>query len=354
MFGQVVWYAMGGHRGLLALDLLMLVFLLGILVAYINAISGFLWETPFSTRSHVLDALLLVAIMGPLSSVPHMGYLSRASALGLIVLAMTFTVISIYGLLEQQQQQQQQQQQSTLWQSLRWTPLHGLWGISQWFGSVVFSFGITPLTYNFRSSMANPDQMVSAAAYSLTAVALAYIVLGICFWALFPTTLNGDLLTVLPTREDATNNGALWWTTLTRLAMVLVGLTTVPLLVVPCGELVEGKLLPTSSLHEHPKRRIVFRCGICLFAVGISLYVPGFVDVLSFVGCCCVACLGFCIPPLLHVLLAWTHRPPTTAKSAAMLLLDCLMLAWGVFATVVSTTYTFRQVSTATGVVIGK
>jgi hypothetical protein len=248
-----------------------LVFLLGILITYINAISAFLWDTPLSTRSHVLDALLLVAIMGPLSSVPHMGYLSRASALGLVVLAMTFTVIGIYGILsfEQHQQQKHQQQEESIkfWDSLTWTPLHGLFGISQWFGSVVFSFGITPLTYNFRSSMANPDQMVTAAAYSLTAVALAYIVLGIFFWALFPTILNGDLLTVLPTttrqQEDTTttsNNGAqLWWTTLTRLAMVLVGLTTVPLLVVPCGELVEGKLLPNSSLLQQQRARICRR-----------------------------------------------------------------------------------------------
>ncbi|CAB9509778.1 amino acid [Seminavis robusta] len=328
MFGQVVWYALG-KKGLFALDLLMLLFLLGILIAYINAMRSFLRDTPLSTQSPLLDALLLVAIMGPLSSVPHMGYLSKASALGLVVLAATFVVIGIYGV-------QQQQQQST---PLHGTPQEGLWGISQWFGSVVFSFGVAPLTYNFRSSMADPTQMVTATTVSLMSVALAYMGIGIFFWALFPT-LQGDLLQALPTNQGFV------WPSLTRLAMVLVGLTTVPLLVVPCGELLEGKLIMaprSNNNNHHHKRRILVRCGICLFAVGVSLYVPGFVDVLSFVGCCCVACLGFCIPPLLHLLLGYRSQPTHS------MILDAVMLVWGIFATVVSTTYTFRQISTAAG-----
>lgn len=139
------------------------------------------------------------------------------------------------------------------------------------------------------------------------------------------------------------------------------------------------------------KIRIVFRVGINFVGMAISLCVPEFVDVLSFVGCCCVACLGFTIPPFLHGVLHYKYiqrrkqqmqsnnnsnndnfvspfsSPSVDSscfsdgdkdssqemqqKSNQLLsskwgvALDLLMFAWGVFATVASTTYTFRQLS---------
>ena len=99
MFGKVVWYAVG-PTGLLALDILMISFLMGILVTYMNAMRSFLQATPLTTHSDLVDAILLVAIMGPLSCVPHIGYLSQASAMGLLVLMGTFIVLGVYGLDE--------------------------------------------------------------------------------------------------------------------------------------------------------------------------------------------------------------------------------------------------------------
>ena len=353
MFGKVVWYAVGPY-GLMALDILMVSFLIGILVTYMNAMRSFLRDTPLTTNSDVVDALILVFIMGPLSCVPHMGYLARASAMGLLVLAATFVVLGVYGLEEYNSLKQPHHSAEIVSSVL---PEHGLWGISHWFGCVVFSFGVAPLTYNFRSSMADPTQMVPATGYALMGVALAYMGLGIGFWMLFPD-LEGDLLQELPLTG--------FLPVITRLAMVVVVLTTAPLLIVPCGELMESKIsyaatqsmiLFTSSrnrnqYHErlnddhdhHQFRRILFRFGICFLGVGISIYVPGFVDVLSFVGCCCVACLGFCIPPLLHALLCFQARQYRPWNGWTMLV-DVLMLSWGIFATVVSTAYTFRQIS---------
>ena len=354
MFGKVVWYAVGPY-GLMALDVLMVSFLIGILVTYMNAMRSFLRDTPWTTHSDLVDALILVAIMGPLSCVPHMGYLAKASAMGLLVLAATFVVLGLYGMEEYHNSPQQPQHPAEIWSSV--LPEHGLWGMSHWFGCVVFSFGVAPLTYNFRSSMADPTQMVPATSYALMGVALAYMGLGIGFWVLFPD-LEGDLLQELPLTG--------FLPVITRLAMVVVVLTTAPLLIVPCGELMESKIsyAATQSMilctpsrrrnqyyehldddHDHHQfRRILFRFGICFLGVGISICVPGFVDVLSFVGCCCVACLGFCIPPLLHALLCFQARQYRPWNRWTMMV-DILMLSWGIFATVVSTTYTFRQIS---------
>lgn len=202
MFGQVMWYATG-PKGLWALDVLMLCFLLGILITYISGMRSFLRDTPLTTNSDILDALLLVALMVPMSVVPHMGYLSKASAIGLVVLVLSFVVLGGYGMEELQSAKSSS--------TLSWHPQDGLYGVSHWFGCVVFSFGVAPLTYNFRSSMADPTQMVSAASYTLLAVAMANMIVGIGFWILFPN-IEGDLLQELP------SGGIL--PSITRLAMV--------------------------------------------------------------------------------------------------------------------------------------
>jgi len=342
MFGKVVWYAMG-PVGLVALDILMLSFLCGILVTYINAMRSFLRNTPLTTNSDVMDALALVAIMGPLSSVPHMGYLSKASGIGLIVLAATFVVIGAYGMTSWWSDENVTSTATIVTYSLTWFPQDGLWGISHWFGCIAFSFGVAPLCYDYRKSMADPSQMVVATGWALSGVALTYMVVGIGFWKLFPH-LDSDLLQELPT------TGLL--PIVTRLAMVVVVLTTAPLLIVPCGELLEGKVshfetCQRFSEDQHPyTRRVFFRFGIALLGAGISILCPGFVNVLSFVGCCCVACLGFTIPSLLHGLLCFQARHERPMNKVAFAI-DVIMLAWGVFATVVSTSYTFRQLSIA-------
>jgi amino acid permease len=368
MFGQVIWYALGG-TGLIVLDIFMLLFLMGVLVTYVNAMRSFLRDTPLTTGSTGMDCCILIAIMGPLSIVPHMGYLAAASGVGLLVLAWTFCVVAGYGIMGHINHQDTADESASTFSSFNLLPHHGLWGISHWFGCVVFSFGVAPLTYNYRSSMADPSQMVPATWLALMGVAVAYIAVAVLFLVLFPE-LDSDILQELP----KTGNNIL--PILTRVSMVLVVLMTAPLLIVPCGELLEGKV------HKHlvvygrtildlevsaQWMRIVFRFGICFVAVGISLYVPGFVDVLSFVGCCCVAMVGFCIPPLIHAILYYQyhnnkskynhaqdqHHSKFKKKEPKMqpttLLVDILMLTWGIFATVVSTTYTFRQLSVGGG-----
>jgi hypothetical protein len=283
-----------------------------------DAVMSFMEETPFSTGSKALDALATVLIIGPLSVVPDMGYLSKASATGLVVLGLTFTVIAAFGDFQG-------------FHGLALLPQDGLSGVSHWFGCVVFGFGVVPLTYNFHESMAEPSKMVSATSVALAGVALAYIIIGSGLVLLYPN-VEGDILQNLPT------HGVL--PTLVRLAMVVVVLVTAPLLIVPCGELIEDKLAEEEASTQ---LRVVVRLGVCFVCTIISFSVPGFVYVLSFVGCCFVGLVGFIVPPLLHLIL--TNHHFANKKS---FLLDCGMLLWGLAATIISSVYTFRKMMSGT------
>jgi hypothetical protein len=252
--------------------------------------------------------------------VPDLGYLTKTSAAGLSVLAFAMLIITFYGL---------EDYSSETAVALQWMPRNGLTGMSHWFGCVVFGFGIVPLTFNFRESMAEPKEISRATLFALLLVAAAYIVTGVGLLILYPN-IQADVLSQIPTE------GIL--PTVTRLAMVVVVIATAPLLIVPCAELLEGKINPSQT----NKRRIqiVVRFSICFLTVAISVGVPGFVNVLTFVGCFCVALVSFCIPPFLYLVLL-LREGKTPIKG---LWVDVLMLAWGLAATGISTAYVFRRV----------
>jgi len=283
---------------------------------------SFLRDTPFSTGTLALDAFGTSILIGLLSVVPDMGYLARASATGLTVLAMTFCVIAWYG------------GYSGIFTALSWWPLDGMSGVSTWFGCIVFGFGIVPLTYNMQESMAEPQRMIGASFVGLLAVAISYATMGIGLLLLYPD-IQGDLLQELP------KTGIL--PTIVRLAMVVVVMVTAPLLVVPCGELIEGKI----SLNvSESVLRVMVRLGICVVCSIISVGVPGFVQVLSFVGCFCVALVGFVVPPLLHlVLLSKAETPQDAVVVKRAQLLDGCMLVWGVSATIITSVFTLRELT---------
>jgi amino acid permease len=304
--GIVAWYAFG-PTGLQVLDAMMVILLIGIITAYLAAVVSFMADTPF-TVGPLFDAVFTAVVMATISLVPNIGFLSHASAVGLLVLLGAFLVIAGYGVATNNSA-------ATAPISLAVWP-ESLAGVSQWFGCVVFGFGVAPLTYNFRSSMREPARMVPATAWALFAVAAAYIIAGVGLYALYPH-ISGELLHELP------RSGAL--PVLTRLAMVAVVWMTAPLLIVPCGQLLEGKW--------QTDNRAAVRFGICGVAVMFAVALPSFVQVLSFVGCACVGMVSFCMPPLLHLRLSSRSADRKTMK------VDGIMLAWGLIATLISTFY---------------
>jgi amino acid permease len=355
--GKVAWYALG-PVGLIMVDVMLVTLLLGIIVTYQDAMQSFLHDTIFTTGQKAIDAMIVAMIVAPLSVVPDMGYLAKASAFGLTILGLALAVIAGNGILLGHSNNHDDATTS-LYNSLDWRPREGLTGISRWFGCLVFGFGVVPLTFNFQESMREPTKMIQATNAALFGVASLYIGIGIFLSFLYPN-IPGDVLHELPP------TGAI--PTLTRLAMVLVILATTPLLIVPCGELLEGKIQHQLSLqgdgrisshvgtrHGRPRRptsheteqfvKIVVRFGISFTTAAISVGIPGFVDALSFVGCFCVALVSFCIPPFLHFVLLLRSR---RCKGWNHYAVDATMLAWGLAATCITTITTLHKLARET------
>ena len=123
--------------------------------------------------------------------------------------------------------------------------------------------------------------------------------------------------------------------------MTLVVSLTARMLIVPCGMLVEGKILRSSVVaNEVPLAfRATVRIGIALICVSISVLVPGFVSVLSLVDCASVATVGFVVPPALFLRLRLLR-----AQWTWDLIFDVVMLLWGLLATVSTTLFAFEDV----------
>eukprot|EP00525_Craspedostauros_australis_P010877 CAMPEP_0198121308 /NCGR_PEP_ID=MMETSP1442-20131203/31738_1 /TAXON_ID= /ORGANISM="Craspedostauros australis, Strain CCMP3328" /LENGTH=500 /DNA_ID=CAMNT_0043780091 /DNA_START=125 /DNA_END=1627 /DNA_ORIENTATION=- len=358
---KVTWRTMG-WVGVVMVEIIQIFFFTGVIVAYQDACRSFLKDASFSSNSDWVDASVLAVIMASLSVVPDLGYLTKVSALGIGVLMVTLAVTTAYGISEAiDGDGDDEMATASAGTDVEENPLSllpddGLVGMSTWFGCIVFSFGIAPLTYNFRESMAEPKKLVSTTQVSVLAVAAMYVVIGVSLWALFPQ-ISGEVLHELP------QEGIL--PTVTRVSMLIVVLVTAPLLIVPCGELFEGKMLqlvkpwmeqqdPDSQLPSTPSvpywMKAVVRFGVCFLSALLSVAYPGFVKMLGFVGAFAVAIMGFCIPPLVHILsLRLVHRAeiamPNARSFAHDFILDLVLLVWGITATCLSTIYTFRQIN---------
>jgi len=256
---------------------------------------SFISRTPLTSGSTKMDAFWVAMSIIPISCVPDISFLSKFSALGIGTIILTFSVIFAYGLFGEHQQQT----------SIPPNIINSLWpqdaaiGVANWFGVAAFSFGVVPITYNIQESMAEPSLMIQATRMGLGIVILLYLVISNGVAALFSTSnepLQGDVLRYLPDT---------WVAASVRLAMAFVVLfTTAPIIVVCCGELIEGRVFGDSYKAE-PFYRIITRAGICILTTSVSVYVPGFVIVISVIGCCCVALVSFALPPLFFILLTW-------------------------------------------------
>jgi amino acid permease len=296
----------------------------------------------FIEYERIVCALVTFLILGSICVwVPNLTTFSKISASGLFVLTLSLLVIALYGVLYDYNTSNISSSSSTssyieVSQQTTTTRVGSLidvssssinilptsWiGICNWYGIAVFGYGTVPLTYNFQQSMQQPHRIVTANCVALIGVALFYLLVGIGLYILFPS-VQDDILHVLP------NNGIIPLTL--RIAMILIVLSTAPLIAIPCSDLIEQKVLATEMFcrQQHFEDngnsninntinnnygalnwyRNIIRLGLIGFCTTIAATVPGFVQVLSFVGCFCVATVSFCMPPLLHVRLMWLIR----------------------------------------------
>lgn len=333
--GEVAFVAYG-RVGYHMMDLIFFGLLFMIIVAYLDAALGFLQDTLFFTSNRLWNALIPAIIIGYLTSAgDQMDSLSKVSAFGIGLIMMVFGILIFgYGDFDGRAE----------WPTLTTSATD----LAQWYGTAVFGFGLVPLTYNFRASMEQKSDMMMASAIGLSGTSLLYIILSVGVVSVFPTSLlQGDVLQLLPNDDS-------FLPTLVRLAMVGLVITTAPLLVLPCGELMQDAFLPT----DWPS--VYIRMGICIAAALLTLYLPGFVFVLSFVGSCwCI--LSFVIPPLFHLALLrqvqqircgadlevefWTL---SDSRWSLSFFIDVSLLLLGVFATLSSSIYTFQSLLEST------
>jgi len=127
-----------------------------------------------------------------------------------------------------------------------------------------------------------------------------------------------------------------------RILMTVVVAVTAPLIVIPCGELIEGKLVIDDNHHRRHHHCILIRVVFCLVCMLISDFVPnGFVDILSFIGCFCVATTGFVLPSLFYIQLS-RQRRKIDSHMDRVFIIDVIALILGIIATCVTTYLTFR------------
>jgi len=282
----------------------------------------------------------MTTFIGLFSMVPDLGYLAKISAAGLSILLATILIVAFYGIIDNFDNNNNEDVATTY--HYNWLPENGFSGISNWFGCVVFSYGVVPLTYNYRESMKNPTKMVDATLTALCSVAMLYIVIGIGLYYLYDNIQN-DILRQLPT------SGVI--PIVTRVSMIVVVLSSVPLLIVPCAELIEGKIFTTDNKNITTGsfcQRALLRLGLCFICAAISTFVPNFVNVLSFVGCCCVAMISFVFPPAFHIrLLLSSSKIITSNTDSKSIALDIAMLVLGILTSVASSYIIFKQITSS-------
>ena len=194
----------------------------------------------------------------------------------------------------------------------------------------------------YRESMENPQRVNLSLQLGLFEVYIGYIIISNGIQMLFSPSYSfaGDVLQAMPDT---------WISLVVRLLMTFVVSVTAPLIVIPCGELIEGKLGIENSQHTSMHKRIVVRVTFCLVCIVFSAYVPnGFVHVVSFIGCFCVAMTGFVLPPLFCIQLTTKRQSLTTPHTNrngldSMLLCDFGALMVGIIATAITSVLTFRE-----------
>ena len=293
------------------------------------------------------DKILPGIIVAVLSCAKDISFLSRFSAVGLIVLAISFVVVSWEGVKENGFTG------FTHVLQLNMRP-ESLSAASSWFGIVVFGYGVVPFIFSFESSMADPQLINLAAKLGLSIAYAGYLFASNGIKILFAGahSFDGDMLQALPEASPIS--------IVVRLLMISMVCVTAPLIAVPvsiirmtdaayysvhsqqtvfseqqCGEMIEGKL-GIKDNEELSYKRILIRTTLCGTTTLLASLVPEFVHVISFVGAFCVSILSFVLPPMFILMLAKRYDP-----CAQIDLSFVALLFVGVATTLITSTMTF-------------
>lgn len=328
-FAKVAWYAFGS-KGLHTIDAIMITLMIGIIVSYEDAAITFIEQTSLTTGSKGYDAVLVFSVIMPFACISEYQSVAKFSAFGLFLIIGVFVVVVNYGIHTNGLHGFNQITTDNLWPK-------SLSSFSNWFGAVVFSYGIVPFTFNLQESMADPAQMPRATKMACTAVFIIYFIIGDIVAIIFlPSNHNfgGDVLSVLPNT---------WISTFIRLAMTSVMVTSIPLILIPTGDLLLRKIGMRSD-HKYASRiSLTLRVSMCCIGAIISATLPNFVYVMSFLGCLCVSLMSFVYPLVVHLVCFYKFCPEDVLKANSKhVLLDGVLLLFGTGATILTSYLTYR------------
>jgi amino acid permease len=309
-----------GPIGVHMVDSAMTILMFGIILAYEDAILGFIQETPFKTDEPRLNATFMLFLIIPVLMLPDYESIAKVSALGTGLVCAVFGIIASIGILQNGFAGFYTISWDSLWPS-------SLSSLSRWFGITVFGYGVVPFTFSIQESMIHPSEFMNSCNKSLWIVFLAYCIMGNGLSMIFMQTIDSDVLSALP-------YGAI--PTALRLLMAIVILTTLPLIIIPAGALVHDKVFGKASNRSCEFAIRFLIAGACAI---LSVELPSFVFVLSFIGCLCVSFISFVYPPLAHIICMC--RFSTKPISWQSMILDVAMVTWGIFVTIFTSRQTY-------------
>ncbi|KAJ7666414.1 transmembrane amino acid transporter protein-domain-containing protein [Mycena rosella] len=245
----------------------------------------------FSSDTYKLWSLviLLLTVFLPLS------LLSYSSILGIASTVLIISVILVDGLTKH-----------TTPGSL-WSPAETSVGINSWdnlgiaFGLFIAGFGCHPLIPSLTRDMIEPHKFERMINLAFTIATSVYALLAVAGYLMFGNAVSGEIsMDLLKTSgyNKPLNHLALWMLVLSPLSKF--ALTTQPLTAtleillridVPRPLSTEseetGKLTGAQASRENVKRglRTVQRICVALLSVMMSILVPGFSEILAFLGC---------------------------------------------------------------------
>jgi amino acid permease len=186
--------------------------------------------------------------------------------------------------------------------------------------------------------------MMKATKASLWFVYAGYLLMGELLLIIFWPSLHGiqnDVISILP------NDSSL--SLLIKLSMIVVILSTVPVIIVPFGDLVQRKLgMGSESSNDSTKASegTIIRISICIVCTLVSIFIPNFVYVISFLGCLCVSLISYAYPPLAHIICYdKVHRSSSSKSSSELqqLCLDGSILLVGIVSCIFTSYLTFQK-----------
>ena len=216
-----------------------------------------------STSFKRWEKILPGAVVAILSCAKDISFLSSFSAVGLALLGIAWVVISWEGVKENGWITFSGILQLNLWPD-------SLSSASSWFGVIVFGYGVVPVIFNLKQSMAEPHLIKKSTMIGLSIAYMGYLFASDGIRVIFARThsFDGDVLQAMPDSPITMS---------VRLLLAFVVAVTAPFIVYPCGELIEGKLSLDSDCLGN---RVVVRGLLCANCALLAAFVPGFVHII--------------------------------------------------------------------------